>query len=406
MKCVNKSLVLFTAQFPFGQVSETFLETEIVFLSYKFEKIYIIPSCTGDYVRQLPDNVIVNTDYSNCNISKSQKRKTIIFNFSLACIVLFSELKDKGLGKLIRNKSILLDYLAQQLVFKKKIEAFVLKQHSETVFYDYWFCNKTLALAMIKKHNQHLKFVSRAHGFDLYDERWTSGVPYRRFKSRNMNKIYFVSQDGYDYFKVRVGSRIEEKMKLARLGSLPNEVSQIPKGNASVPVIVSVSRVIMSKNVNQIPILLSELNRPIKWIHFGDGVDMDNVRAACRYLPDSIDFELKGHISNQEMIAFFQNNQIDLFISLSSSEGLPVSMMEAQSFGIPILSTAVGGVPEIVINGKTGFLIREKENALETLNQALNYYFSKQEIISFFNEHFNASVNYSKFADNLCCLEN
>ena len=40
----------------------------------------------------------------------------------------------------------------------------------------------------------------------------------------------------------------------------------------------------------------------------------------------------------------------DLFVQVSSSEGVPVSIMEALSFGIPVLATNVGGVGEIVYN--------------------------------------------------------
>ena len=50
--------------------------------------------------------------------------------------------------------------------------------------------------------------------------------------------------------------------------------------------------------------------------------------------------------------------EFDLFMNVSSSEGLPVSIMEAFSFGIPALVTAVGGNPEIVQEG-AGILLDE-----------------------------------------------
>jgi glycosyltransferase involved in cell wall biosynthesis len=53
---------------------------------------------------------------------------------------------------------------------------------------------------------------------------------------------------------------------------------------------------------------------------------------------------------------YYSINTVDLFINVSSSEGVPVSIMEAMSFGIPVIATAVGGTPEIV-SEKTGWLI-------------------------------------------------
>ncbi|WP_345206211.1 glycosyltransferase [Fodinibacter luteus] len=48
----------------------------------------------------------------------------------------------------------------------------------------------------------------------------------------------------------------------------------------------------------------------------------------------------------------------DLFVLASSSEGLPVSIMEAMTAGLPVVATAVGGVPEAVTEGETGLLVR------------------------------------------------
>ncbi|MDD1634595.1 MAG: glycosyltransferase family 4 protein, partial [Methanomicrobiales archaeon] len=47
----------------------------------------------------------------------------------------------------------------------------------------------------------------------------------------------------------------------------------------------------------------------------------------------------------------------DIFVSTATSDGTPVSLLEAMSSGLPCIATAVGGVPEWVQDGENGLLI-------------------------------------------------
>ncbi|MTJ48421.1 glycosyltransferase family 4 protein [Dolichospermum sp. UHCC 0259] len=50
-------------------------------------------------------------------------------------------------------------------------------------------------------------------------------------------------------------------------------------------------------------------------------------------------------------------NQADVFILPSYNEGLPMAILEAMGWGLPIISTPVGGIPELVITNKNGWLV-------------------------------------------------
>lgn len=65
-------------------------------------------------------------------------------------------------------------------------------------------------------------------------------------------------------------------------------------------------------------------------------------------------------------------NAADVFVLSSRVEGNPLSVMEAMAVGLPVVSTAVGGVPELVQHGKTGLLVpSEDRDALAGALQAL-----------------------------------
>jgi len=86
----------------------------------------------------------------------------------------------------------------------------------------------------------------------------------------------------------------------------------------------------------------------------GNGeVDQARMRAAELGLGDSVEFLgwVGGDRKNELLAA------ADIFVLPSYNEGLPISLLEAMSWGVPVISTTVGGIPELIRDGTDGYLI-------------------------------------------------
>jgi len=89
-----------------------------------------------------------------------------------------------------------------------------------------------------------------------------------------------------------------------------------------------------------------------------------------------------GWISEEERDSLFKKT--DVFILPSYSECFPMSILEAMSYGIPVISTYAGGIPELVSDGETGFLIGPGD--IDALYEKLNYLIQNGKLRKRFGE--------------------
>ena len=399
-----KTLILLTSEFPYGN-AETFLENEYPFLRNAFSSIYILTEKKTGICRIELESVNLITIKKN---GFSARIKTLINKEFWSEIRLLKKSK-----KLSRYTFRTAWYSFSKALKIKQAILIAVKNlnKSQLVFYSYWLDEKSLALALIKNRFSNVKCISRAHGWDLHEERHLHNyLPFRNVILEKLNQIFTISNNGKEYLSLNYPN-FQDKLKVIRLGTLPINQSYNRFSN-DIFQVVSISSIIALKRVDKILQVISKLsNLKIHWTHIGDGDLYTVIEHQAKEIQDAnsdFSFSLVGQKTNSEVRQFISENYIDLFINLSETEGIPVTMMEVQSVGIPVLATSVGGTPEIV-NHENGILV-EKDELNEVIAQKIMDYVYMPEaekqskrILSCKNwkENYNAETNYNHFVQTI-----
>jgi glycosyltransferase involved in cell wall biosynthesis len=232
------------------------------------------------------------------------------------------------------------------------------KDRSNMVFYSYWRLEAAAALALMREQGLISNFFSRAHGGDLYfDKRY----PFENLIHEYANSIFPVSDSGFRFLTKHKGFSAAN-LKVQRLGvTIPDEVAT--GSSDGVLRIVSCSNIIPVKRVAMIARHLSALPCEVDWVHFGSGIESPQVEAEVSKFDQRHRAVLKGGVPNSAIHEFYRSNPIDLFVNLSESEGVPVSIMEALAYGIPTIATDVGGTGEIVDDSCGALLTKDFSHA-------------------------------------------
>lgn len=278
--------------------------------------------------------------------------------------------------------------IAAYAVKAVKVEKFLDKllkpidfNENEVWIYSYWNFEYALA-AVLLKSKYPVKTVVRTHSLDLYFDRVPEHYhPFRRFVYLNSDLFAFISEQGRQYFfnNHHIESSLQKKGFVNRIGT-----------QCSLPAYQhDYSRIVLLSNawiqpLKRIDLLIKSLalinNIEIEWIHVGDDYGTGRFPAlkemAKEYLSGkaNITYEFPGRVTREELFDLYQTRKINLLINLSTTEGTPVSMMEALSFGVPVVGTNVGGVPEIIHDGVNGFLLPADLNEQQVADKICSWF--------------------------------
>lgn len=122
--------------------------------------------------------------------------------------------------------------------------------------------------------------------------------------------------------------------------------------------------------------ILQVSSKKIKVFIVGDGSERSWIEEEVNRINNKFDNEIMMTSWIFDIASF--NHGMDVICLTSDNEGTPVSLIEAQAGGLPVVSTDVGGVHDIVADGKTGFVV--KKGDIETYIEKLRSLIENEEL--------------------------
>ena len=407
-------LMIVTTAYPYGK-GESFLKAELEHLSKYFSDIELVPCFHKAGAACRDSQHHVNLAYAAKRWGLFRKAYVLSSFVVALCRYQWRDELSRILHHQHRYEN--LKELARSLYRVSLFENFLNKRGRNgagepDVIYFYWMIPEILgALGYRKSRNLPLKIISRAHGGDLYeDQRKGHYSGLRESLVRDIDEIYCISDHGKCYLEKKYPI-VTGKVHVARLGTTDTGYLNIQPGNDDLS-IASCSFVVKGKRLHLIFETIQYMRkqnpvRKIKWTHIGDGELYEQLRA---HVTDRVDAQTEviftGYLTNEQVMELYQQEQFDVFINVSDNEGIPVSLMEASSCGIPMIATNVGGNSEIV-NSENGVLVSENPD-IETIASALTRFADKPAAVKYrkqartlWMKKFDAAVNHDAFGRHL-----
>ncbi len=217
-----------------------------------------------------------------------------------------------------------------------------------------------MAQQILKSKKINLPYVTTLHGTDItLVGRDPAFEPVIRFSLNHSNALTSVSEslkkDTLKTFKIDNKITVIPNFINIKEYETPHEhcvkTKYAPNGEK---ILVHISNFRKVKRIEDVVKIFDNVKKqfPAKLILVGDGPEKSGIEQLCRQLNLSHDVINLGKIADPKEIL----SVADLFILPSETESFGLSALEAMAMKVPVISTNSGGLPEVNINGRTGYL--------------------------------------------------
>lgn len=261
------------------------------------------------------------------------------------------------------NDYPLFDYQPYESVLASKIVDVAIYERLDILHVHYAIPHASvayLAQQILKSRKINLPYITTLHGTDItLVGQDPSFEPVIFFSLNNSNAITSVSEslrkDTLKTFKIANNIKVIPNFIKIEDHQQPTETCH--RKNFAAPnekILVHVSNFRKVKRVEDVLRVFDIVRKeiPCKLILVGDGPERPAIDKLCRELNTCSDIISVGKIANPKDILSIG----DVFILPSETESFGLSALEAMAMKMPVISTNTGGIPELNIHGKTGFM--------------------------------------------------
>jgi colanic acid/amylovoran biosynthesis glycosyltransferase len=257
-------------------------------------------------------------------------------------------------------------------------------------------------IAMVAARFLDISFSMTLHGSDL--------LVHGSYMDAKLSACKFcltISQFNRRHILAHYPSVDSRKIMLRRMGvDIPASKNPRISDSGTSPVLLAVGRLHRVKDhvfLLRACYLLRECGLRFRCLIVGDGPERPKLQFLVRELRIEDVVTLVGYVPHNQVPDYYRN--ADVVVLTSRSEGIPLVLMEAMAHETIVLAPAITGIPELVIDGKTGFLYEpgsledfawRTEQICKSLN-ALNSV--RQSAREHVRSHFERQVNLGQFGD-------
>lgn len=350
----NLNIVYFLSQYP--KVSESFVINEIHDLEQRGHSISV-------FSLRSPENSIRHSEQANMDVSVSylpspslRSIYTLVRSGISDPSLIPNSMSNNKVKPIFGNLYILRHFKN----FLSRIDPDIVHSH---------FVNWPRLAAQSAADSLDIPFTVTAHAHGLF-----INSPVTKHILTKAEQVFTVSDYNKNYIKNNYVDR--SNIDVVRMGIDPTKFS--PSSSINVGDILCVGRFVEKKGFHYALEAFANLSGNEYTIRFvGDGPLKDLLLQKVEELDIANQVEFLGRVSDTELIR--QYDQADVFLlpciqaSDGDMDGIPVSLMEAMAMRTIPVSTAISGIPELIIHGKNGFLAQPKNinNLTKMLNRAL-----------------------------------
>lgn len=201
------------------------------------------------------------------------------------------------------------------------------------------------------------KLIVSYRGFDI------NVFPFQSKENLELTQTIFKKADVLHFISealmntaISIGAERHKCVVIYRSVNTKKPINKMQK-NEDTTTIVSVGRLVWEKGYQTALKAISILNKKesnFKYIIAGDGVEVDNLKKLAKDLEIEDKVIFLGHVDRRKVFELL--SIADIYFQPSVTEALSNAIIEASFYSLPVVSSNVGGIPEVIDNERSGFL--------------------------------------------------